>query len=161
MMEKQNACFGELSLEIEIGAPIDVVWPSLVDKIGDWWPAEFYAGGVEGERSFSLECFPGGRMYEEWESGGGLLWGTVIAVEPPVKLQVVGYGFPEWGGPGTWFGTWDLEEKDSSTVLRFSESTVGRVSDAGIESKTKGWRYLFDGVLKAYVEKTPIPPWTD
>lgn len=159
-MTVQESSIADLKMEVEIDAPRNAVWVLLTEKIGDWWPAEFYAGGEPGSRSFSLEPTPGGRMMETWEGGGGVLWGNVVGIEPNALLQVLGSTFPAWGGPNQWYGTWELSSLGDKTVLRFSEFVVGRVSDAGVEEKDKGWRFLW-AVLKAEAEGSPMPEWSD
>lgn len=161
MSEATPAQIAEVIVEVEIEASPEKVWHELTEGIGAWWPAEFYAGGEEGKRSYHLEATPGGRMYEAWDGGGGLLWGQVATIDPGKLLQVIGYTFPVWGGPSTWFGSWQLSEGESGCQLRFTESTVGRVSDSNLNEKEKGWSYLFGGVLKAHVEGKPIPAWVD
>ena len=99
-------------------------------------------------------------MYEEWDDGGGLLWGTVITVEPAGRLQIVGFGFPNWGGPSQFFADWDLEPDDSGTRLRFSEHAIGRVSESYTAEKDKGWMFLLEA-MKAHIEGKPAPVWTD
>ncbi len=151
----------ETHMEIRITGDIEAVWKALTDDIGAWWPQEFYAGGESQKRCYYLEAKPGGRMYEDWEGGGGLLWATVIAVEPARRLQVAGTTFPNWGGPSIWFGSWELKADGAVTILSFSESTVGRISDSHVAEKEKGWNFLFGGALKAYVEGTPAPEWQE
>ena len=145
-------------LEIHIAASTEATWRALTDGIGEWWPAEFYIGGEAGKRSYHLEAKPGGRMYEEWEDGGGLLWGQVFTVIPQKMLQVVGHTFPQWGGPTLLFGTWSLEETEAGTTLRFEDDTLGVSSDADTAEKQKGWVYLM-GTLKAHIEGTTPPVW--
>lgn len=157
-MNKSTAMVAELSMTIDIAAPAQSVWKALTDDIGKWWPADFYAGGTAGERKYVLEARPGGRMYESWDSGGGVLWATVATVDPNVKLQVAGTSFPEWGGPATWLGTWTLEASDGGTRLVFSESTIGHLTEAGLAEKDKGWQFLWRN-LKAFVEGAPPPAW--
>jgi hypothetical protein len=89
------------------------------------------------------------------------MWGQVVTVDRPRKLEVIGYAFPQWGGPSTWLGTWDLQADGNVTVVRFSESAVGRITEEYGADKEKGWRFLFDGALKAYVEGTEPPVWQD
>lgn len=154
-----QASIRDTRLEIRIeGAPAKV-WKSLTAEIGAWWPAEFYVGGEPGKRSYHLDATPGGRMYESWEHGGGLLWGNVVTVDPEKLLQVTGSTFPEWGGPSQWFGSWTLEADGSATILTFSESTIGKLSDAAAAGTTKAWHFLFGEVLKSHVEGRPIPAW--
>ncbi len=147
-------------MQLDIAAPVERVWQALTSDIGQWWPAEFYAGGEAGTRNFELEAWPGGRMFESWDNGGGVLWGTVICIDPNVTLQVLGTTFPNWGGPSEWFGTWALSPSDEGTTLKFSESTIGRVSDAGIAEKDVGGQFLWN-TLKAHIEGQPAPAWPD
>lgn len=154
------ARMSELTLQVRIEADSSAVWAALTGRIADWWPQEFFAGGVAGRREFILEDRPGGRMYEQWADGGGLLWGTVVTVEPRRRLQVTGYGFPNWGGPSQYFADWSLEETDGATEVTFSEHAIGRVSDSYTDEKTRGWQFLLD-VLQAHLEGRPLPTWQD
>lgn len=159
-MTRTEPRISELTMELTIDAGPADVWTALTDTIGDWWPAEFYAGGSAGARRFLLEARPGGRMAEEWDDGGGVLWATVVTVEPVSRLQVVGYAFPNYGGPSQWFGTWELDAVDGATRLRFSEHAIGRVTDNYVTEKDKGWRFLWS-VLKARLEGQAPPAWSD
>ena len=138
MSAVKNAQIANFSMSIDIARPPNAVWEALTNRIGAWWPGEFYGGGKEGGRNFVLEAQPGGRMYETWDDGGGVLWGQVVGVKPNEQLQVLGSVFPNWGGPTQWFGTWDLTKRDAGTRLEFSEADVGTVSDASIREKDKG-----------------------
>lgn len=151
----------ESHLEIRIEGTPTAVWKALTDDIGAWWPDAFFAGGHGSERTYHLEAEVGGRMYESWADGGGLLWGTIVTVEPEKKLQGVGHTFPEWGGPSTMLVTWILEADGDGTLLRFSESTIGRIPEGYGADKEKGWGFLFEGALKAHVEGKPAPTWED
>lgn len=157
-IQQSNIC--NMNMEVEIDAPASKVWAALIDHIGEWWPAEFYAGGDAGARTFSIEPEPGGKMMESWDNGGGVLWGTVVAIDPGSNLQILGSTFPNWGGPTQWFGTWTLSDKGNRTVLAYSEHTVGKMSDSGSEEKEKGWMFLWH-TLKAHVEGGSPPKWTD
>lgn len=149
----------EIELETRIAASPETVWQALTENAGEWWPPEFYIGGEEGKRSYHLEAFPGGRVYEEWDDGGGLLWGQVCNAVPAQLLQVIGYTFPEWGGPSIMFGTWKLTATDDGCILHFTEHTLGRTPEHYVAEKMKGWTFLMDGVLKAYIEGTEPPRW--
>ncbi|MEO0996371.1 MAG: SRPBCC domain-containing protein [Pseudomonadota bacterium] len=150
-MENQTALIATMTMEVEIEASPKAVWEALTDDIGQWWPADFYAGGEAGSRDFRLEARPGGRMYEEWGSGGGVLWGTVVTADPRKCLQVIGHLFPEWGGPSEWYGSWTLKPTAGGTTLQFSESAIGRVTAESTAKKDEGWRFLWSA-LKAHVE---------
>ena len=159
-MNLKTAEIADLTMEININATPERVWTALTSDIGQWWPADFFAGGEAGKRTYLLEAEPGGRMYEQWEGGGGVLWGNVIAVDPTVRLQVLGSLFPNWGGPSLWFATWDLAASGNGTVVTFSESAIGKVSAGGAEEKTAGWEFLW-ACMKAHIEGLPEPAWGD
>lgn len=149
---------GSGKTQVTINATKQRVWEALTEKIGAWWPDDFYAGGTVGNRDFLLEAEAGGRMYESWGEGGGTLWGTVVFVEPEKTLQVIGNQFPAWGGPTQWYGSWTLSESDGGTLLEFNESAVGNVSDSAFEEKNQGWQYLW-ATLKSFIENKPAPVW--
>ncbi|MEM7084257.1 MAG: SRPBCC domain-containing protein [Pseudomonadota bacterium] len=157
-MTIEPAQLASLTIQITIDATREKVWTSLTRDIDQWWPADFYNGGDEGTRSFSLETEPGGRMYEQWDDGGGVLWGHVVSIVPNQQLQILGSVFPNFGGPTQWFGTWKLDEHNGQTTLTYTESDIGRVSDKGTDEKDQGWRYLF-GCLQAFVEGRKAPTW--
>ena len=150
-MSSPSANIGEITLQIDIDAGAADVWDALVSRIDAWWPQDFYTGGDAGKRGFTLEAEPGGRMFEHWGDGGGVLWGTVVTVDPQKSLQVAGHLFPNFGGPSLWYGTWSLEANGPKTRLTFSESSVGRVSDEGLKQKDEGWKFLCDA-LRQHVE---------
>ena len=150
-----------IEMETHIAASPATVWRALTDNIGDWWPAEFFIGGEAGKRRYVLEATPGGRVYEEWDDGGGMLWGQVWTVMPEKLLQVSGHTFPDWGGPLVSFLSYRLEATDGGCTLRFSERILGHSTDANNADRKKGWTYLYAEVLKAHVEGRPIPQWQD
>lgn len=159
-MEELSARMATIQMDVNIDGSVAEVWKSLTERIGEWWPDDFYAGGAAGERGFQLEVEAGGRMYEHWKGGGGALWGNVIAYEPEKSLQILGHLFPDWGGPCQWYGTWRLSREGNQTKLWFSETAMGRISDTGMEEKDKGWRFLWAS-LKAHVEGKSAPVWGD
>ncbi|HVS62428.1 MAG TPA: SRPBCC domain-containing protein [Thermoanaerobaculia bacterium] len=160
-MEIASAHYATVLVETRIAADPETVWRALTAEMGEWWPDAFYTGGKPEGRTLRFDARPGGSMVEDWGEGQGLMWGQVATVDRPRKLEVVGYAFPQWGGPSTWLGTWDLEADGDGTVVRFSEAAVGRITESYGAEKEKGWRFLFDGALKAYVEGTEPPVWKD
>lgn len=158
-MHIEPASIATLTMKIEIQASPKEVWRALTENIGQWWPADFYGGGEDGKRSYELEAFPGGRMFETWDGGGGLLWGNIVTVDPNKRLEVLGAVFPSFGGPTEWFGSWDLAETTTGrTTVSFIESSIGRLTEAGGADRDKGWTFLWN-CMKAHIEGNPEPAW--
>ncbi len=140
----------ETKLEITVRADPARVWAALTDEITHWWRKDYYTNPAT--KRFVLEPKVGGRMYEDWGEGAGLLWYTVVAIEPGKSLRLAGHLFPEYGGPSSSLLTLTLESKGKATILKLEDSRFGRV---GTESGSleEGWRGLFEEALKAYVER--------
>jgi DNA-binding transcriptional ArsR family regulator len=62
---------GLMELEIEIAAPPERVWKSLVEETAFWWPREYYANPEA--QAFRIEPRLGGLIYEDWGNGDGLV----------------------------------------------------------------------------------------
>ncbi len=151
------AHLADLTLEITLRATPQQVWQALSEDIGRWWPGPFYCGGGRGPRRFELDARPGGRMWEDHGGGDGMLWGTVIHVQRDKVLEVAG----AYGSPLLVLIKFELEAIANGTRLRFTEACIGRVDAATLRSKDKGWRFLFDGCLRAHLEGGAAPAWTD
>jgi uncharacterized protein YndB with AHSA1/START domain len=141
---------GKIELEVLVKAPRVRVWQALVDEIGRWWPRDFYAGSDP--KGFVLEARLGGRMYEDWGDGAGLLWYNVIAIDPPRSLDLAGHLTPAFGGPAKTYLRLTLDDEGESTRLRILDSIFGRVTPASVEQVQAGWETLFTQGFKAFVE---------
>lgn len=157
----EQAHIADLHLEIRIAAEPQSVWQALTSDIGKWWPSEFFCGGGgETERRFLLEAHPGGRMWEDWGSGDGLLWATVVNVVAGKSLDLAGIQGPAWGGPSTWFSSYALEADGDGTKLRFTQSGFGRISETAMASMETGWQFLLSS-MGAYLEGKAAPEWDE
>ena len=159
-MSKKTADIVNTNMVVTIDASQKDVWQGLTEQIGRWWPTECYAT-KGGERTYKLEAYAGGRMYEESDAGESLLWGTVTCVEAPNKLQAFGMSHPEWGGPTVLFWNWALSTTQvRGTQLSFEESSLGVVKDEDVGGRSKAWRYIWH-TLKAHAEGSQMPKWTE
>ena len=142
-----------VEMEIPIAAGPDRVWRAMVDDVAAWWPADFLASGAGARMRFDATV--GGRLLEERPDGAGVLWYTVIAVEPGRSVDLVGHLTPSYGGPATTMLRLALRAEGPRTVLELSDARYGRVSGKDDASLEQGWRLLFEGGLKTYVESAP------
>jgi DNA-binding transcriptional ArsR family regulator len=139
-----------VELEVPIDAPPAKVWKAIVDEPGRWWRKDFYAGPA---KELRLEARPGGRLWEDWGEGGGLVWYTVAAVSPGKSIDLAGHLMPAYcgGSAATTFLRLELEARGKKTVLKLTDNVFGRLTGDLQASLKTGWAQLF-GALKEFVE---------
>jgi uncharacterized protein YndB with AHSA1/START domain len=142
--QSQTPIAFEVHAEIEIDAPLEVVWRSLVEDVGSWWPHSFRDGS-----RISLEPWIGGRFMEEWE-GGGALYAVVTHLVAGTLLTTSGHmGMP---GARQYVKTYELEAAGERTTVRTTASTLGDISEERRENYRRGGLELLDA-LKAHAEE--------
>src|SRR5215468_3766732 len=67
---------------------------SFVTTIGAWWPVQPFSAGKDRVRDVTVEQRLGGRIYETWDNGTEVDWGTVTAWEPPERFVMTWTGTP-------------------------------------------------------------------
>ena len=137
-------------LEVRIAATRQRVWRALVEETSSWWHRDFYAG--RDPVGFHFEPRLGGRMWEDWGDGQGLVWATVIGVRREELLQLSGLLDASFGGPAGLISTWKLTPDGTETVVRFEETTWGAASEATRKSLDVGWHFLIERCLKTWIE---------
>ena len=145
-MVKQQVA-GSYELEVIIAAAPAHVWQALVSESSQWWPKEFHTS--ERALRFVIEPVLGGRAYEDFGGGEGLLWYSVIGVEAGRELTLAGHLLPPFGGPAVTALRLSLSEKGPGTLLRIQDHRFGVL---GGESPVDGWRIVFDTGLRRHVE---------
>lgn len=136
-----------VELEIKIAATPAKVWHALIHDTTFWWPREFYTGPAKG---FHIEPHLGGKVYEDWGDGNGVVWYQIFAINSGVSLDLNGCMAVPYG-PAVTLLHIELASKGAGTVLKVSDSTLGDGRD-GAASKIEGWQRVFGDGLKAYVE---------
>jgi len=149
MAALEAASIHQYELEIEIGAPVARVWESLTDEVDAWWLPDFRAAGTDSV--VRLDARPGGLLMETLPDGSGLVWYTVQMTQPGKTLYLVGHEAPDWGGPRISMLKLALESRGEGTVLRVSDTRMGRI-DPESSATEQGWRQLFSDGLKRHVE---------
>ena len=145
-----DASVASYEVSVSIQSSRARVWRGLTDQLNAWWLPDFHMLGTDS--IVRLELKPGGRMYEESETGG-LLWYTVLAFEVEKSLDVVGFCTPQWGGPATSMLSFRLATDGDATLLRMTDALSGHVSQKQIDSLYSGWTNLLFSGLKPYVEE--------
>ena len=138
-------------LELPIASTSERVWKALSRESHRWWPKEFVTS--ERTQQFVIEAKLGGRVYEDFGDGDGLLWYTVIGIDQGRELILAGHLLPPYGGPATTSLILTLESLPDATLLRIRDHRFGMLGGSPIE----GWRQVFEDGLRRYVESTDFP----
>lgn len=137
-------------LTLEIGKPHATVWKSFATEVHSWWPRDFYATPAPQRMRFELK--PGGRLYEDAGNGNGLVWYQVIALDAPHSISLAGFVAPPFGGPATSLLRIEFSAQGkSNTIMAVTDSVFGCLGDSA--ATADGWRMLFEGGFKAWVER--------
>ncbi len=140
----------QVAFEVSIRAPRDRVWTALTEETNNWWPKDFFS--AENPAGFVIEGQLGGRVYEAWNGGGGVLWGTVVVWSPGYRMTWACEMYPDWTGPGRSFVTFDLEERGVETIVKVQDSGLCINANQAANSLGSGWQRLIGTHFKSYVE---------
>lgn len=144
-----------VQFEIAIGAPPQRVWEALVHETSRWWPSRYYLG--EAPRGYFMEDWVGGRVYEDWGDGQGLLWSRVIAIRKGRLLRLVGDAAPEQLGPARTISSFVLRPQKKGTVIEFQNASIGKTDEKTLGNLEKEWAILLEDCFKPYVEEGKQP----
>jgi uncharacterized protein YndB with AHSA1/START domain len=97
-------------------------------EIGVWWPLATHslAGKTEGVSVAFDRLEPGGQLVERWSTGEAHVWGTITAVDPPVRIAF----------------TWHVgrnEDQAQLVELTFNSTSSGRTRVQLVHS---GWELM-------------------
>ena len=148
----QAAKFGviDVKLDVRIDASPAQVWRAIVRDATKWWPRDFYTGA--NPKAFTFEDKLGGRVYESWSNGGGLVWYDVIGVDPNRSLLMRGQLTARYGGPAMSLLEITLEADGKQTTLHLHDNVFGVIGAKMKDSLVAGWKLLMEDSLKKFVE---------
>jgi uncharacterized protein YndB with AHSA1/START domain len=139
-----------VALEVKIAAPPERVWDAMVNQATHWWRKDFYTNPKT--KRFVIEPKPGGRMYEDWGEGNGLVWANVVSVEAPRSIQFLGILTQAYGGPAQTIFQFTVEAFGDGSILKIQDTIYGNLSEDAGAKMHEGWTLLFEHGLKPYVE---------
>ena len=118
--------------EIEIDAPLAVVFDSLLEQLG---PGSEMSDG----RPFpmKLEPWPGGRWYRDLGDNAGHLWGHVQVIKPPTLLEITGPLFMSYAAISHL--QYRLTEQGHGARLSLIHRAIGEIAPEHREGVVKGW----------------------
>lgn len=147
-----------VGFEVPVRVKRDRAWQGLTAEIGSWWPRHFFTN--PNPSGFVLEPFLGGRVFEDWGDGAGVLWGTVVVWVPGQRMTWACEMYPDWSGPGRSFVTFTLEDRGQETVVKVEDAGICISAQQAGTSLTSGWHELIGTHFKSFVEAQPwrAPP---
>ena len=146
----EPAVTARYSFEVRIAAPVRRVWDALTCDVGSWWPAAYHTS--DRTRRFIVEGWVGGRVFEDYGDGEGVLWGHVVHVLSPRKIKIQFPLFSDYGGPGAEILAIELVEDELGVKMMVEDSMHGRITPQGVANMREGWIDLFDTMLKQFCE---------
>ena len=134
--------------EIELKATPEAVFEAMTTKQLDWYP---YNYGGERLRAIVFETHVGGRCYEDWGDGHGILYGTVAYYDYPKAVCLRGHL-----KGGVTLESWlYVEPHPDGAVLKQSMVCFGEISDEDATGiRTHGDIQATLPQLKAYLENS-------
>ena len=103
---------------------------TFVSTIGAWWPVQPFSAGQDRVRAVTIEQRQGGRVYETWDDGTEVDWGTLLAWHPPERFTM------------TWTGT------PAATEVELTFTALGPALTR-VTVEHRGWEALTDEQLTA------------
>ncbi|CAN5425957.1 hypothetical protein BH11PLA2_BH11PLA2_11580 [soil metagenome] len=140
----------QVGFEVAVRAARERAWQGLTTEIGHWWPRHFFTH--PNPAGFVLEPGLGGRVYEDWGGGAGVLWGTVVVWVPGQRMTWACEMYPDWSGPGRSFVTFTLEDRGLETIVKVEDAGICINAHQAASSLNNGWHELIGVHFKSYVE---------
>ncbi len=140
----------QVKLETNIAADIHRVWDCLVNQTTQWWKADFYTSTKT--KGFQIEARIGGKVYEDFGNGEGLVWSEVIGVDSPKTLHMKGLLSPDFGGPAISYTTIELKPDEKETRFSLTDTYFGMITEDTLVQIESGWRMIYAEAFKYYVE---------
>lgn len=140
------------SFEIELLVPQDLshTWEYFFNQINGWWPSSYHSS--ERTKQFLIQTFIGGKVYEDFGEGDGLIWGDVIGVDYLSSLEIKGNLTKSFGGPAITYDKFSFIETTGGTNLRLSVYFIGDVDDKTVKSLKTGWEELIGSHFRQYCQ---------
>jgi hypothetical protein len=126
----------DLQKDIEIAAPVEVVWASVLEELG---PGSVMPDGTP--FPMKLEAWPGGRLYRDLGNNTGHFWAHVQVIKPPPHpkplLELSGPLFMSY--PGLNFVQYRLTPEGNRTRLTLTHKAMGQIPPEVREGVKEGW----------------------
>lgn len=92
-MPEKSKTIAPIVHTVWVDCPIDDAFRFFTEGFAEWWPLEAHSRNQEDAERCALEPRLGGRIFERTLDGREHEWGSIIAWEPPGRLE-----FTWWPG---------------------------------------------------------------
>lgn len=116
--------------EIEIDAPVDVVFEAVLEQLGPGF-------GTQLPMPMKLEPWPGGRWFRDLGNNTGHLWGHVQVIKPPTLLEITGPLCMSYAAIS--HVQYRLSKESGRTRLAFTYRALGEISPEHRAGMPRGW----------------------
>jgi Activator of Hsp90 ATPase homolog 1-like protein len=144
-MAKVNRTIEDLTLEIKqeihVKASLEKTFAALLEQLG---PRNERQDGTP--MPLKLEAWPGGRWYRDLGDGNGHLWAHVQAIKKPTLLEFCGPLFMSY--PVSSNLQYRLKERDGGTLIEFSHTALGLITEEHRTGVVTGWGHVHEMVQK-------------
>ena len=86
--EEERALTEPIRFEFDLAIPAGAAFAAYVDRIGEWWPADFRALQEQGPGTAVIERWVDGRVFETADEGRHHDWGEVREFDELVHVLV-------------------------------------------------------------------------
>jgi len=130
-----------VSHQIQVKAPPDATFDALLDEMGP-----HHVGPDGTPLPMTIEARPGGRWYRDLGHDNGHLWGHLQAIKRPTLLEITGPLFMSY--PVVSNVQYRLTAVDGATLISFTHTAMGLISDEHRAGLASGWTPLLDRVRR-------------
>ena len=86
-MKQENEKHEPIRQSVHVDCPVEDAFRLFTEGFGEWWPLASYSQGEQEADSCEIEPWVGGRVFERTRSGEECDWGSVIAWDPPERME--------------------------------------------------------------------------
>ena len=146
--ERQPVDTFEIVKEIEIKAPIEIAFATVLDVLGP-------DGEMPGGKPFPMkfEAWPGGRWYRDLGNNSGHLWGHVQVIKPPTLVEICGPLMMSYAAANHL--QYRLKAEGNTTRVEFVHRCLGAIEAEHRDGLSQGWGYWLEHMRKQAESKHP------
>jgi uncharacterized protein YndB with AHSA1/START domain len=143
----------EITKDVEIAAPVEIVFEILLEHLGP-----LHETAPDSPLPMKLEPWPGGRWYRDLGNNTGHFWGHVQVIKPPTLLEICGPVFMSF--PAISHLQYRLTAEGDVTRLRLTHGAMGQIPPDWLDSADQGmepWSHTLMRVREAAERRKDTP----